>query len=227
MLTRIASLLGRPLNHVATARTELYLTFDDGPEPGFTDRILKVLQASDSKATFFVIADRAEKSPQLIREILSEGHSIGNHSLDHGYANFFRGRSAMRSWIQQSEEKLQFLTGGIPTVGFRPPAGVITPELVGALKDLQIPLVLWTQRFFDTTLPWTTDRALGSLSKIRGGSIILLHDRQRAERQGMFEISLAVYLEHAKSRGFQFQSLTRELCSRTSNGESSCAETSH
>src|SRR5262249_31521864 len=67
----------------------LYLTFDDGPFPPCTEEVLAVLAALEAKATFFLIAERAESHPSLVKRLLDEGHAIGNHSLDHRYQPFF------------------------------------------------------------------------------------------------------------------------------------------
>jgi peptidoglycan/xylan/chitin deacetylase (PgdA/CDA1 family) len=162
----------------------LYLTFDDGPVSS-TDDVLKILDRHKIKATFFVVAQTAKKNQAILRNILAAGHSIGNHSLDHSYSHFFKGKQSLLQWIKSSEEEISSLIEG-PTVGFRPPAGVRTPELHQALSELQMPLILWRQRFFDTIFPFTFSKARRSLKCVKPGSIILLHDRQDPRRLPLF-----------------------------------------
>jgi peptidoglycan-N-acetylglucosamine deacetylase len=201
-------ILGLPVRQIISERN-LYLTFDDGPEPGCTEKVLKLLNDEKAKATFFVVARKAQKYSALIEEITSQGHTIGNHSLDHGYSNFFRGKAAILEWIEESENILRPLAG--LTVGFRPPAGVRTPELAWALKRLALPLILWNQRFFDTRFSWTPQRARRGVERVSKGSIILLHDRQPHSKLDLFLESLRIYIQRGKEMGFEFEALTRKM----------------
>jgi peptidoglycan-N-acetylmuramic acid deacetylase len=190
----------------------LYLTFDDGPLES-SETILETLEELKAPATFFVVAANAKANPGYVSKLVGLGHGIGNHSLDHGYRAFFLGRKYMRHWIVSAENTLQDL-GGCPTVGFRPPAGVRTPELKWALEDLNLPLVLWKIRFFDTVLSWSEKRALLSLKNTHPGDIILLHDPRPRENLFVFVRTLKKYVEKAREQGFEFKPLTRGLCER-------------
>ncbi len=189
----------------------LYLTFDDGPDPISTEPVLRALEHLKIPATFFVVADRAKKNPGLLHELISCGHAIGNHSLDHRYGVFFKSRATMLQWVLDSENLLADLIGK-PSVGFRPPAGVRTPKLHSALKELKIPLVLWQKRYFDKAFDWKPARAIASLSSTDAGSIILLHDQLKREKVPLFIETLSAYAEVAKRLGFDFRNLSRELC---------------
>ncbi len=201
----------RRIHHSATEAKTLYLTFDDGPNSDSTPEVLEALEACHVPATFFVVARKAAAKRQLVDEIRARGHAIGNHSLDHRYASFFAGKSGMLDWIAQSETLLAETIGG-PNVGFRPPAGVRTPELHWALRQLGLPLILWERRFFDTVLPWDEKRALRSLTASVSGEIILLHDAQPIKRLPGFLKTLSLYIKSAQADGYQFRALTRSLC---------------
>src|SRR6185437_4376244 len=134
----IRQLTGQPKN--------MFLTFDDGPCPQSTPFVLRELEKYGAKATFFMVAERALRNVDLVRQIQDQGHAIGNQSLDHGYRAFFQNRLRLEAWIQSAERTFEDLTGG-PTVGFRPPAGVRTPHLPTALRSLGLPLVLWAHRY--------------------------------------------------------------------------------
>ena len=117
----------------------------------------------------------------------------------------------MRAWIEASEQMLKTL-GIRDSVGFRSPVGIQTPELHHVLNEMRLPLVLWDQRFYDTLFRFTPQRALRSLRHTQSGSIVLLHDAQRPSLKSEFLRTLPIYLAEAKSQGFRFHGLTRELC---------------
>ncbi len=191
----------------------LYLTFDDGPHPVATPTLLAALEAEKIKASFFVVAQRAQKHPSLLKEMQSLGFGIGNHSLDHRYSIFFQGKKKMIDWIQNSEKILEDILGQ-KTCGFRSPAGIQTPELHAALKDLRIDLIHWRWRFFDTALVWTKQRARAIMPKLTSGDIILLHDATCLKNK-TFLNTLHWFIDLARQDGFEFKSLTPELVSRT------------
>ncbi len=212
MLKGLDRFFGNPIRKIPTGPgdSSLYLTFDDGPDPIGTEETLRVLRRHQVPASFFVIAEKAKASVALVRKIQEEGHAIGNHSLNHTYSNFFLGKRALREWVRKAEEMLIQQLGSIP-VGFRPPAGVRTPELKWVLNELKIPLVLWNVRFFDKTVQWTKKRAVDSLSSTVNGSIVLLHDHQNSKNLQAFLSTLDDYILAAKSQGFKFKALKRKL----------------
>jgi peptidoglycan-N-acetylglucosamine deacetylase len=192
----------------------LYLTFDDGPDSDFTPKVLEVLDQYQARATFFVIALKAEKTKALVRETIARGHSIGNHSWDHRYEAFFAGKETVKSWVEKAESKISDIAGG-PTVGFRSPAGVRTPPLHQALDQLGLDLVHWTTRFYDTQFDWTPTRARRSLEVATPGDIVLLHDAHRdPEQQRIFLATLATYIQAAQNMGFSFRSLLKSSVGR-------------
>jgi peptidoglycan/xylan/chitin deacetylase (PgdA/CDA1 family) len=196
------SLLGPCLRHIPptlATPNALYLTFDDGPDDQGTPRVLDALAQHGAKATFFVVADAARRQPELVRRIRSEGHMIGNHSLDHDQRVFFGGTRRLVTWIKDAENLLADLLGE-STVGFRSPNGIRTPPLARALEELGMPLIHWNVRFYDAVWPWTGRKALGSLLVTSPGSIVLLHDRQKPSRAPLFHQTLATYLEQAARR---------------------------
>jgi peptidoglycan-N-acetylglucosamine deacetylase len=196
------------------SRKTLYLTFDDGPDAASTPSVLKTLEREQVLATFFVVATKAKAERALLERILADGHSIGNHSLDHGYRAFFASQQKMTDWVWESEQEFANLL--VEPVGFRPPAGVVTPPLKRALASKSLPLVLWQTRFFDTTFTWSKGSAERSLRSAKAGDIILLHDRQPASRLDGFCETLEHYIRAARAQGFSFARLTSELCRKQS-----------
>lgn len=197
------------LRRIDSRPSSVFLTFDDGPDPVSTPRVLDVLRAHDAQATFFVIGERAAAHPELVRRILAEGHALGNHSWDHRYLNYWLGSSAIQKWKMRTEDEFAKRGWGEP-VGFRSPAGVVNPPLRKALGDE--PLILWSERFYDTVFPWSERKARRSAGRVEGGTIVLLHDRQTAKRVDSFCQTLDLYLRELKSRGLKCEALTREMC---------------
>jgi peptidoglycan/xylan/chitin deacetylase (PgdA/CDA1 family) len=204
-------ILGTPVRVIPAAEhPTLYLTFDDGPHPDVTCAIQQLLDARQVPATFFLVAQRAVRHPRLVAGLVAAGHAIGNHSLDHAYHHYFRRWRHISQWISEAEAELTAMTGQ-PTVGFRPPVGIRTPEVAWALEDLKLPLVLWQIRFFDAVLPWRRPRAIASLRRTPPGAIVLLHDRHPAGQLEEFLATLAEYIDAAREQGFQFRALSRAL----------------
>lgn len=177
----------------------VYLTFDDGPDPTGTPRVLDLLKKEKVKATFFVVAEKVECYPELVRRILEEGHAIGNHSLDHRYAPYFQNVEKTKKWIEEARKKIENIAGK-KTVGFRPPAGVRTPVIHRALKELQVPLWYWSQRYFDTQIVFDPKRAEKKAVQVRGGDIILFHDRQREKFLPIFLSGLEIFIQKISKR---------------------------
>jgi peptidoglycan/xylan/chitin deacetylase (PgdA/CDA1 family) len=223
----LPALLGPCVRRIATPGRELFLTFDDGPDPDGTPAVLDLLARYDARATFFVIARAAERHPELLRRIVAAGHGVGNHSLDHTWGAYFGSQRRLRDWIAASETALADRIGR-GTVGFRSPAGVRTPPLASALARLELPLVHWSTRFYDTVRAWRPAPALASLARTRPGSIVLLHDRQRPAHLPTFLATLERYLETATAAGFRLAPLDRGLCTRAREAElrPACAGTS-
>lgn len=199
------------IRRIASRPESVFLTFDDGPSVSGTRSVLDILEKHGAKATFFLIGTNVRSQPDLAFEVVNRGHAIGNHSWDHQYKNYFRGRLHLREWIQTTDR--EFASQGLPaSVGFRPPAGVVIPPLVRAVRDLQEPMILWNERFYDSVFPWTEAKARRSAGRLQGGSIVLLHDRQPASRVGAFCRTLDTYLASLGARGLKCESLTRDLC---------------
>ena len=160
-------------------RGEVALTFDDGPDPEVTPRVLDVLDAHGVRASFFCIAENAARHPQLCREIVRRGHAIENHSRRHLYTFALRGMGGMRREIVIAQGMIADLTGRAPRF-FRPPAGLRNPLLDPVLHGLGLRLVSWTRRGFDTHHRDVEFVASRLLEGFAAGDILLLHDGNSA-----------------------------------------------
>ncbi len=167
----------------AATRGEIAITIDDGPDAEVTPAVLDVLDAHRVSATFFCIAAAAARAPVLCREITRRGHRVENHSDRHSHAFSLLGPQAMRREIAAAQQRLGDITGSAPRF-FRAPAGLRNPFLAPVLQRLDLQLVSWTRRGFDT-LRRTPADVLARLSRgLAGGDILLLHDGNAARVDG-------------------------------------------
>jgi peptidoglycan/xylan/chitin deacetylase (PgdA/CDA1 family) len=163
----------------AVARREVALTIDDGPEPTVTPAVLDLLDAAGAHATFFCIAERARRHPELVREIVRRGHSVQNHSHGHCHNFSLLGPRGFAREVEAAQAVLAELTGHVPTF-FRAPAGLRNPFLAPVLHRLGLTLASWTRRGFDTR-ERDPQRVLERLARgLAAGDILLLHDGNSA-----------------------------------------------
>lgn len=159
----------------AVARCQIALTIDDGPDPEVTPAVLDLLAEHGVRATFFCIAERAAANPGLVRQMVSAGHSVQNHSHDHRHHFSLLGPRGFADEIGRAQGLIAGITGIAPHC-FRAPAGLRNPLLDPVLHRLGLNLVSWTRRGFDTR-ERDAARVLGRLTKgLAAGDILLLHD---------------------------------------------------
>ena len=163
----------------SAARQEVSLTIDDGPDPAVTPAVLELLEAHHARATFFCIADHARRHPALCREITRRGHSVQNHTQRHSHRFALLGMRGFAREIGRAQDTLADITGELPRF-FRAPAGLRNPLLAPVLQRMNLRLVSWTRRGFDTVQRQPI-RVLGKLTRGLGaGDILLLHDGNAA-----------------------------------------------
>jgi len=151
------------------------ITFDDEPHPEFTSKALGLLKKYNVKASFFCIGQHAEKYPELVQNILSEGHIIGNHSFSHIDSYGFLSFKKVLMDIEQGQEVFKKIAN-LNLQFFRPPFGVTNPNISKAVNRLKLKTFGWQVRSFDTVAK-DPDKVFKKISKkIRKGDIILLHD---------------------------------------------------
>jgi peptidoglycan-N-acetylglucosamine deacetylase len=152
------------------------LTFDDGPDPVWTPRLLAKLKQYQLHAIFFLVGQRAEKYPALVRDIAAAGHTIGNHSWDHPDLSRLSLPAAAEQ-IDHTNSVIEGITGTKPTL-FRPPYGLLTAPELDLLGPRGMRTVMWNDSPSDYDKPGPqaiASRTLGS-AKDGQGLVILLHD---------------------------------------------------
>jgi peptidoglycan-N-acetylglucosamine deacetylase len=184
-------------------KKELYLTFDDGPFPGPTEFVLEQLNKHKIKGTFFCIGDNIRKHSNVFQKIVSEGHTIGNHTFNHLKGWQTRLNTYVEN-IQQCDEAIAAHCLLPTAYFFRPPYGRITRNQIRSIPEKKI--VMWdvlTCDYDQSLLPEKCLRA--SLQVIRNGSIIVFHDSLKAEKNMSY--ALPRLIEDCLNRGYTFKPL--------------------
>ncbi len=178
----------KALCRAKTIHNVVALTFDDGPHPDRTPKVLDVLAQHGVKAAFFVIGERAEAHPEIVRRIVAEGHLIGNHTYSHS-GNFpWMKYVKMKDEIDWCDVAIEKITGSRPTL-FRPPFGVTNPPLARAVGN-RYTVVGWDVRSLDTVSRRPRTKVLERVRRrLRPGSVVLLHD-DRAGSDTLVEMIL-------------------------------------
>jgi peptidoglycan/xylan/chitin deacetylase (PgdA/CDA1 family) len=180
------------LPEASARRGEIAITFDDGPDPEVTPRVLEILETHGCRATFFCIAERAREHADLCREMARRGHGIENHSHGHRTAMFpWLSMGGFRREIGSAQAELTALTGAAPRF-FRPPAGLRNPLLDPVLHELGLALVTWTRRGFDTVVRDPHAVAGRLVHGLAAGDILLLHDGHAARTARGVPLALEV-----------------------------------
>jgi len=150
------------------------ITFDDGPDPRSTPALLRLLLKYQVQGTFFATGEKASHHPELIMEILSLGHSIGNHSYGHDNFIMLKGAKALMKEIQSTQDILGKF--GITPLAFRPPVGITNPRLWKVLRKLGMYNVSFSCRAMDAGNRWIQNLSKKILKRLRPDDIIALHD---------------------------------------------------
>lgn len=183
-----------------TPERTVYLTFDDGPVPGPTEFVLHQLAQRSIHATFFCIGDNIRKYPDIFQRILADGHTVGNHTVNH-----------LNGWKTDAEKYLQNVKAfdpiaseaghGPPTRLFRPPYGCLTPKQITRLKGYRI--IMWDVLSQDYDSKLSPAQCLRRTRKAcRPGSVIVFHDSYKSQRN--MEYALPRLIDSLSEEGYDF-----------------------
>ncbi len=178
------------------------LTFDDGPSPDVTPRVLDILQEKNARASFFVVGRRVERYPELARRVSAEGHVIGNHTYSHPPLFCFLSPRRLREEIERAQDVIFGATSVRPR-HFRSPVGLRHPILKGALDRVNLAFVLWRVRTYDTRALTPDELRRRILERVRPGAIVLLHDRGGPGAAAMLA-ALPDVIDALRARGYEF-----------------------
>jgi peptidoglycan/xylan/chitin deacetylase (PgdA/CDA1 family) len=186
------------------AKRQIALTFDDGPHPGYTLKLLDILKRYGAKATFFVVGEKAEQSPDLVKAELAAGHDIGNHTYHH--VNLTKiPNDHVATEIKACGKVVQAITGHAPHL-FRPPGGDYDRQVAEVAEALGYTMVLWTDDPGDYASPGSKVIESRVVDRIGNGGIILMHDGV----QQTLDI-LPQMLERLTQRGYQFVTIDQMM----------------
>ncbi|UJB68443.1 polysaccharide deacetylase family protein [Acaryochloris sp. 'Moss Beach'] len=147
------------------------LTFDDGPWPKTTAKMLDILKEHQVEATFFVVGSNITRFPHLLKRVAKEGHAIGNHSWSHGY--HYHSPALAQQEIKRTAAEIEKQIG-FKTKLFRPPGGYLRNGLVAHARSQKHVTLMWT---VDDTYKGTVDKAINNvLNNASPGGIVLMHD---------------------------------------------------
>jgi peptidoglycan/xylan/chitin deacetylase (PgdA/CDA1 family) len=160
-----------------TAR-EVALTFDDGPNPPYTDAILDILRDQHAHATFFVVGRAVEAYPATTRRIVREGNAIGNHTWDHAHM-IVESEASMRRELERTNDEIRRVTG-VRTALMRPPFGSRDFAVIAEAHKLGLRVVMWSVPLpGDWEQPGVAAIVSRVVDNVQDGSIIVLHDGNR------------------------------------------------
>ena len=164
----------KSINSLNTTEKKVLLTFDDGPHAN-TIKVLEVLQKHDVKAVFFIIGKNVAGNEAILKQIVEEGHHIGNHSFSHhNFIDLWPTKKVTEDFASCQKLIEQYQPN---TKLFRPPYGVTNPNIAKAVKTLGLQSIGWNVRSYDTSIKDVEKIKQRVISQLKPGAIILLHDR--------------------------------------------------
>lgn len=198
--------------NINTGNKELYLTFDDGPTPEITNWVLNVLDKYSAKATFFCIGTNIEKHPEIFQNIISKGHTVGNHTYNH-----LKGWKHKTRDYLEDVEKTQVLINSkvvnrqLPIVNlFRPPYGKFKNKQSKKLLELGYRVILWDVLSYDWDKSVSEETCFKNItSAAKEGSIMVFHDSIKASRN--LKYTLPKVLEYYSNKGYEFKALSKHI----------------
>ena len=187
----------------------IYLTFDDGPTPEITDWTLNVLKQFDAKATFFCVGKNIKNHSDIFKNILENGHSVGNHTWNH-----IKGwRTPTKAYLENIDEAqilIDAYSNNYQSQSkklFRPPYGQIKLKQAKALDNLGFSLIMWNVLSFDWDKTIPKESCLNNvINNASNGSIIVFHDSIKAQKNMSY--ALPKVLQHFTQKGYKFKAIT-------------------
>jgi len=205
---------GRAVHRVKTKEKVVALTFDDGPNPPFTNQILNVLKKYEIKATFFVVGERCEQFPETVKQIYSSGHELGNHTWSHNVL-ILKSSKFIYNEINSTDKILRDL-GYTEPIHFRSPKGMKFVGLAIILAKTNRDNILFNVVGWDWSCPGVEKIVKNVVNSVSPGSIILLHDGNGDNNKEITDRSQTVaateiIIQRLKKRGYSFVTISELL----------------
>lgn len=175
----------------------VYLTFDDGPIPGITPWVLDILESENIRTTFFCVGENVMKYPEIYRQILDDGHSVGNHTFNH-----WQGlKHANQAFFRNIEKAALYIDSDL----FRPPHGWMKTSQYQYLKN-RFRIIMWDVISCDYNMQIAPETVLRNITDfVRSGSVITFHDSIKAEKN--LKEALPKAIRWMKEQGFRFEAI--------------------
>ena len=163
-----------PVWRINPSEKVIYLTFDDGPNPEVTPRVLDILDEFEAKATFFCVGENVMKYPEIFQEVKHRGHAVGNHTFNHVKGT----EKTVKEYVDNVGKAHEYIHSKL----FRPPHGRITLSQVNKLKaDFKI--IMWDFITYDFDRQVTSTEILKEVKlRSRNGSVVIFHDSLKARK---------------------------------------------
>jgi peptidoglycan-N-acetylglucosamine deacetylase len=205
---RNSVVFGAPLARLPGNDGAVSITFDDGPNPDATPRILDTLRDEDVRATFFVLGRHADRWPDLVKRMAAEGHQLGNHGYWHRKLHR-RTPAYVREDLTKGTEAIE-RAGGVHPRHFRAPHGFRNPWVTPIARSLGQRTVGWSLGVWDSAKPGAAEIVERTLRGMRAGSILLLHDGDGYDEAGdrtQTAAALPGIIRGLRERGLRFTTL--------------------
>lgn len=175
----------------------VYLTFDDGPDPFVTPWVLDELKKNNAKATFFCVGNQVKKYPELFERIKQEGHTVGNHTMNHENGR----KTKTDSYLSSINEAKEWISSKF----FRPPYGSMTNKQAKDVSDSGYKIIMWSWLTYDFDEKVETTEIIRSAQQVRPGDIIVLHDNPKCFERLKVILPEVISIIHQK--GFKLKSI--------------------
>ena len=185
-----------------TNEKKLYLTFDAGYENGCTAKILDVLKEQDVKAAFFLVGNYIEKNADLVRRMVDEGHTVGNHTMHHLDMSKLKTREDFARELQELESLYKETVGQDMPKYYRPPQGIYSKENLQMAKELGYKTVFWSLAYVDwnnDAQPKPEEAYAKLLPRTHNGAVVLLHSTSQTNADILEEL-----IKKWKEQGYTF-----------------------
>lgn len=185
-----------------TSQKKIYLTFDAGYENGYTEKILETLKKHNVKAAFFLVGNFLETQPELVKQMIADGHTVGNHTYTHPDMSKLQTEDAFANELTKNETLFKEITGQEMSKFYRPPQGKYCVTNLEMAKKMGYNTVFWSLAYVD----WynddqpTRDEAFAKLiPRIHNGAVLLLHSTSKTNCEILDEL-----LTEYENMGYEF-----------------------
>lgn len=193
------------VKQVPTTHKVIAFTFDDGPHPGTTLELLRVLRQKEVKATFFILGRNAEQHHAILEQVAAEGHELANH----GYSHRFAKDVSADEYVAEVDRNAAILASvGARPVLFRPPGGSYNDRLVAKLQQKGYTTVLWSVDCRDWARPSVEQVVQVAAANLKPGNIFLFHDGQDKLPTPQ---AVSILIDKFRAEGYQFVTLSELL----------------